>query len=135
MLAAACGEGGGAAACLPDDVQRCTCDDGRSGFRVCDSEGRGYGACACDLDASPGLPRPATADATAGAEGGGGQSGVDGGLSFLSPCEPGGDPCPPGTSCDNFPSKGPHCSKPCKKPSDCPPPSPGCNPLGICRAP
>jgi hypothetical protein len=131
LLAIACGEGNGGAACLPEDVERCSCADGRPGFRVCDpAAGKSYGACICDVDASPYLPQLA-------AEGDGGDGGeaAGGGLTFLSPCDPSDDMCAPGTSCDSFPAKGPHCSKPCKVATDCPPPSPGCNMMGVCKAP
>jgi hypothetical protein len=132
----ACGEGNGGANCLPEDVERCTCENGRSGFMVCDpTTGSGYGACECDLDASPYLPE-------AGSEAGEGDGAsdadaADGGLMFMSPCSTaaGSPQCPVGTSCDDFPAKGPHCSKPCKVATDCPAPSPGCNMMGVCKAP
>ncbi len=134
LLVAACGQGSGGAACLPEDVQRCTCEEGRTGFRVCDpAAASGYGACRCDLDASPYLPSPGAEDAGDG--GASGEGGSHGGLTFMSPCNPADDQCPPGTSCDSFPAKGPHCSKPCKVATDCPAPSPGCSMMGICRSP
>ena len=132
LVAAACGEGSGGAGCLPEDVERCTCADGRAGFSVCDPKvGSSYGACDCELDASPYLPEPAEA----GADGAG--EGSAGGLSFTSPCSlsAGAPQCPVGTSCDAFPAKGPHCSKPCRVATDCPAPSPGCNLMGVCKAP
>jgi hypothetical protein len=134
LLVVACNEGNGGAPCLPEDVERCTCDDGRDGFEVCDPDGGGgYGACNCDLDASPYLPEagePEAASDAAEPEG-------DGGLSFMSPCSTavGAPQCPPGTSCDDFPAKGQFCSKPCKVAMDCPAPSPGCNMMGVCKAP
>lgn len=137
LVAAACGEGNGGAGCLPEDVQRCTCSDGRAGFAVCDPKaGSSYGACDCDLDASPYLVPPPL-EAGADAEGEGSLSEGGSGLSFQSPCSmsPGAPQCPAGTSCDDFPAKGPHCSKPCKVATDCPPPSPGCNMMGVCKAP
>jgi hypothetical protein len=127
LLGVACGEGNGAVACLPEDVARCTCDDGRQGFSLCDVEaGTAYGACVCDGGASPLLPEAGT-----------GESGAEAaaGLQFMSPCDPTNDQCPPGTSCDSFPAKGPHCSKLCKGNSDCPAPSPGCNMMGVCKTP
>jgi hypothetical protein len=135
ILVVACGEGNGNANCLPEDVERCTCQDGHAGYMVCDpSAGTGYGACSCDLDASPYLPEAGVeASARDGAtEGGGG-----GGLVFMSACSlaAGSPQCPAGTSCDDFPAKGPHCSKPCKVATDCPAPSPGCNMMGVCKAP
>jgi hypothetical protein len=128
MLAVvACGEGNGATACLPEDVVRCACDDGREGFSLCDVDaGAGYGACVCDGGASPLLPEAGSGDA--GAE-------AAAGLQFMSPCDPTNDQCPPGTSCDSFPAKGPHCSKGCKGNADCPAPSPGCNMMGVCKVP
>jgi len=134
LLVVACNEGSSGAPCLPEDVERCTCDDGRDGFEVCDPDGGGgYGACNCDLDASPYLPEAgeeASSDA-AEADGGGGA------LVFMSSCSTasGSPPCPSGTSCDPFPAKGQFCSKPCKLPTDCPPPSPGCNMMGTCKPP
>jgi hypothetical protein len=134
VIVAACGEGSGGADCLPEDVQRCECADGHQGYAVCDpAAGSGYGACNCALDASPYLAQPAP-EAGADADG---DAASSGGLSFMSPCStaPGSPQCPAGTSCDEFPAKGPHCSKPCKEATDCPPPSPGCNMMGICKAP
>jgi hypothetical protein len=133
VAVSACGEGNPGAACLPEDVERCSCGDGRSGFMVCDPEaGTFYGTCNCELDASPYLPE-AGVEASASTDAAMG----DGGLMFMSPCSmaPGSPPCPPGTSCDDFPAKGPHCSKPCKEATDCPSPSPGCNMMGVCKAP
>lgn len=135
VVAVACGEGNGATHCLPEDVEPCTCSDGRQGFTVCDPEaGAFYGSCNCDLEESPYLPE-------AGVEGSAGDgatdAGGDGGLVFMSACSmsAGSPQCPPGTSCDDFPAKGPHCSKPCKEATDCPAPSPGCNMMGVCKAP
>ena len=133
VVVGACGEGSGGAGCLPEDVERCTCGDGRSGFTVCDPKsGSGYGACDCSLDASPYLPEAGVEAASDGSGEGG-----DGGLMFMSPCSmsAGAPQCPPGTSCDEFPAKGDHCSKPCKVATDCPAPSPGCNMMGVCKAP
>lgn len=131
-LVAACGQGNGGQACLPEDVERCTCADGRPGFFVCDPEGgTGYGACNCDLDASPYLPEAGEADASEGGASDGGGPG------WMDPCsqDPAAPQCPPGTSCLSYPSKGPHCSKQCAVATDCPPPSPGCNPQGQCKVP
>ncbi len=133
----ACGQGSGGANCLPEDVERCTCADGRDGFQVCDPvAATGYGACNCELDASPYLPE-AGVEASAEATTSQGDADASGGLVFMSPCSttPGSPQCPPGTSCDDFPAKGPHCSKPCSEATDCPPPSPGCNMMGVCKAP
>lgn len=133
-ICVACGQGNGGANCLPEDVERCACGDGRAGFMICDPRtSSGYGACNCELDASPYLP---AAGLEAG-EGDGAASAGDGGLAFLSACSTaaGSPQCPAGTSCDDFPAKGPHCSRPCRLPTDCPAPSPGCNMMGVCKAP
>ncbi len=128
----ACSEGTSSTPCLPEDVERCTCGDGSEGFEVCDPDGGGgYGACNCALDASPYLPEPEEAGGDAEEDGG------DGGLVFMSACSTslGAPQCPSGTSCDDFPAKGQFCSKSCKVAMDCPPPSPGCNMMGTCKAP
>jgi hypothetical protein len=139
LVVVACGQGSGGANCLPEDVERCTCADGRDGFEVCDpTNASGYGACNCELDASPYLPEAGVeASVEASAAGDGEADASGGGLVFMSACStaPGSPQCPPGTSCDNFPAKGPHCSKPCTEATDCPPPSPGCNMMGVCKAP
>jgi hypothetical protein len=139
LLLAACSEGNGDVPCLPQDVEKCTCDDGTTGYFVCDPEGGsgpGYGPCICDLDASPYLPVAPDASPDEGTDGEEGDAG-DGGLQFMSACSvaPGAPQCPPGTTCYDFPAKGDHCSKPCTIDSDCPPPSPGCNMQGECKAP
>jgi len=138
LLVVACNEGNGGAPCLPEDVERCTCDDGRDGFVVCPLDGGGgYGACNCDLDGSPYLPEAGEEASSDAAGGDASDAGNDGGLSFMSTCSTaiGSPPCPPGTSCDDFPAKGQFCSKPCTVAMDCPPPSTGCNMMGICKAP
>jgi hypothetical protein len=135
LLVAACSEGNGAAPCLAEDVERCRCSDGRSGFQVCPEDGGGdYTACDCDEGASPYLPEAGEPEASDDAASDHDDSG---GLMFMSPCSTaaGSPACPPGTSCDDFPAKGQFCSKPCKVATDCPPPSPGCNMMGVCKAP
>lgn len=134
LVAAACNEGNGATPCLPEDVERCTCADGRQGFQVCPAEGgQDYTACDCDLDASPYLPEAGEEGGTDAAE----EPEAAAGLQFMSPCSTqiGAPQCPPGDTCYDFPAKGQFCSHPCKEASDCPPPSPGCNGMGECKAP
>lgn len=139
-IAGACGEGNGGAACLPGDVERCTCAGGKSGFTVCDpNAGAFYGACNCAIDASPYLPEAGVeAGPEEGGEGGG-MTMMCGGpvLEFMCPCSmaAGAPQCPSGDSCYPYPSKGPHCSHPCKSNLDCASPSPGCTPMGECKAP
>lgn len=136
----ACGEGNGGAACLPEDVERCTCADGKTGFTVCDPRaGAFYGACNCAIDASPYLPEAGVEASSEGGGEGGGTMMMCGGpvLSFMCACsQSAGSPqCSTGDMCYPFPSKGPHCTHACKTPMDCPPPSPGCTPMGVCKAP
>jgi hypothetical protein len=139
-IAGACGEGNGGVACLPEDVQRCTCADGRDGFMVCDPKaGAFYGACNCSIDASPYLPEAGVeASSDGGGEGGGMMLNCSGPtLSFMCPCSTssGSPQCPAGDTCYPYPSKGPHCSHPCRANGDCAWPSPGCTPMGECKAP
>jgi hypothetical protein len=54
-------------------------------------------------------------------------------LPFLSACE-GDEQCASGL-CHLFAAKGQFCTKPCGGDNDCEPPSPGCNMMGICKAP
>ena len=131
LLLGGCGEGNGAAPCLPEDVERCSCEDGRTGFQVCAVDGGGgFGICDCDDAVSPYLPE-AGVEASSEAD----VPETGGGLSFMSPCDPTHDECPVGTTCDAFSAKGPHCSKPCTVATDCPAPSTGCNMMNICKAP
>jgi len=132
MAVAACSEGNGATACLPQDVERCQCGDGRSGYSVCDPDaGSGYGACDCDLDASPYLPAVPDAAASDAAADGGSCSTMP--LGFMCPCLSSAQ-CASGV-CGVFPAKGNRCTVPCKTAMDCPAPSTGCNMMGICKSP
>jgi hypothetical protein len=102
--------------CYPGDYRACACGEER-GYQRCDEDA--YAACVCD-GTTPGL-----VDASGG--GGGGL------LPFMSPCNQDAE-CETGL-CFLFPAKGPYCSKPCSVPADCPPPSTGCNNMGVCKAP
>jgi hypothetical protein len=142
LVVAACNEGNGGAPCLAEDVERCTCDDGRSGFQVCPADGGGdYSTCDCDLDASPYLPEAGVEASVAAGEDAEQEAEAEAeaaaGLQFMSPCSntPGAPQCPPGDSCYDFPAKGQFCSHPCKEATDCPAPSTGCNGMGECKAP
>jgi hypothetical protein len=55
----------------------------------------------------------------------------DGGLGLYAPCSGNGD-CASGV-CHDYPMRGTFCTKPCTAASDCPAPSPGCTPMGVCR--
>ncbi|MGH7298233.1 MAG: hypothetical protein ACRELB_25060 [Polyangiaceae bacterium] len=129
---AACSEGVGDAPCLPEDVERCTCDDGREGFQVCPLDGGAYSSCDCDLDASPYLPEAGESSGDAQDE-----EEAAAGLQFMSACSTaaGALQCPAGDTCYDFPAKGQFCSHPCKVATDCTAPSAGCNGMGECKAP
>jgi hypothetical protein len=62
-------------------------------------------------------------------------SGADAGeiLPFMSSCQT-NDQCETGL-CFSFNSKGPHCTHGCMMDEDCEDPSPGCNNMGVCKAP
>jgi hypothetical protein len=117
----------GFAACEPDrpgcysgEYRACVCDAGATGYQQCLATQDGYAACVCN-----GI----TPVADAGAE-----SGVaPGSRQFMESCTADAD-CVTHL-CGLFPSRGNKCSKPCTANSDCPPPSPGCNPQAICKSP
>ena len=79
--------------------------------------------------------------------GGDGGSGADAGaecavtgdepIPFMCPCDVADDQCDTeaGDMCFNFNAKGPHCTRSCSGPADCPAPSGGCNNMGVCKAP
>lgn len=123
--------------CYAGDYRRCECEDGASGFEQCNSVGEAYGECDCES----GIPGAAsgTGGAAGGSGGSGGASGGAGGsggaelLPFLSPCDE-DEECESGL-CFAFNAKGPHCTTPCDGPEDCPPPSTGCNMMGVCKVP
>jgi hypothetical protein len=56
-------------------------------------------------------------------------------LPFMSECVLGmDDQCDTGL-CFDFNTKGPHCTHECTVDTDCEDPSPGCNGMGVCKAP
>jgi len=63
--------------------------------------------------------------------------GNDAALQFLDECEPANDTCDStlGLICFSFNNKGPRCTHDCTVASDCESPSPGCNGMGVCKAP
>lgn len=125
--------------CYAGDFVACTCADGRAGYAACDADGEAYGACG-SCGEVPGLTDTA---ASGGGGSGGGTSGGTGGsqnlttssgkLGFLETCTVDED-CESGI-CHVYTAKGPKCTLPCQTASDCPPPSPGCNNMGVCKAP
>jgi hypothetical protein len=115
-------------ACYPSDWLACECANGKPGYQQCDAEGAGYGACDCS-GMIPGLP---TSTSSGGGSGSGGEGGSDK-VGFMEPCTS-NEQCETGL-CHPFNAKGPHCSLPCGADAECPPPSPGCNNMGVCKAP
>jgi hypothetical protein len=132
----------------------CTCPNGTTAMATC--SGGAYGTCQCGgvtppTDSGPGTPEASTTpDATVPTDsstmdsphGEGGETGSndldapdDAAFgTYMGPCSVDGD-CPMGDLCHNFPSKGLHCTKTCELASDCPAPSPGCTPNGVCAIP
>lgn len=124
----ACSSNGGQP-CYPGDLRSCSCDDGARGMQRCaapDSGTHDYGACDCSapsIDAS-------TTDAAPNDAADAGESGL---LGFMAPCTDNAQ-CET-MLCFHFNVKGSFCSKPCTVASDCPPPSPGCSGMSVCKAP
>ncbi len=119
LLGAACFEEG--RTCYPGDYAPCSCDSGEPGYAVCEASGNAYGKCGfCGTVPGGG--------ATSGVGGAGG-----GLVGFLETCQESSD-CESGL-CHEFPAKGTLCSSPCDSADDCPPPSSGCNMMGVCKAP
>lgn len=54
-------------------------------------------------------------------------------LPFMSSCQS-NDECETNL-CFSFNAKGPHCTHSCMMDEDCEEPSPGCNNMGVCKAP
>ena len=118
----ACGEA--FPVCYEGDRRACSCAEGASGFQTCAPELEAYGPCVCD-GTTPGVdgsaPTPDAAPESSSK------------IGFLEPCLT-NEECETGL-CHPFNAKGPRCSQPCKEPTDCPPPSTGCNNQGVCKAP
>lgn len=126
--------------CYPGDYVACTCGDGAEGYARCSDDGEAYGACDCTSGVPSGSTTGGAGKAGGGGAGGGdaasgASGGADGGgsLPFMSPCDA-NEECETGL-CHVYNAKGTFCSKPCESASDCPPPSPGCNMMGVCKAP
>jgi len=67
-----------------------------------------------------------------------GREGPDAGadlLPFMSECTLGADDACETGICFDFNTKGPHCTHACEVDADCEDPSPGCNGMGVCKAP
>lgn len=115
LFIAACADDG--RPCYPGDYRSCTCGGGALGYQQCDAAGQGYGACDC----SGAVPGGSCA-------GGGGAL-----LGFMAECADNAQ-CESGL-CHTYNAKGSHCTIPCATDVECPPPSPGCNSMGVCKAP
>jgi hypothetical protein len=102
-------------ACFEGEFERCACGD-VLGYHEC-VDGA-YGACDCESP-TPGLSP----------EGGSG----GGLLPLFEECETDMQ-CESGR-CYPYTSKGPHCTQTCTGGEDCPEPSPGCTPMGVCKLP
>jgi hypothetical protein len=74
-------------------------------------------------------------DTTSGVDAGATADAPSGDLPFMSECDPVTDMCDDGLTCFNFNAKGPHCTHDCTVDTDCEAPSPGCNNMGVCKAP
>jgi hypothetical protein len=62
--------------------------------------------------------------------------GVDAGpAAYMEACELEPDNCVAPDMCFMFNDRGPHCTHTCADAGDCPAPSPGCNGMGLCKAP
>ena len=129
LLASGCSE---RRICYEGDLIACTCDDGRDGFATCDAPNNTYGACGFCGEV-PGASWTATAEGGSGGAGGAGGAGGGGLLGFMETCAK-NEECETGL-CHTVNAKGPKCSLPCTVDNDCPPPSPGCNNQGVCKAP
>lgn len=58
-----------------------------------------------------------------------------GDIAFMESCSPAADQCADGLVCFSYNMKGPHCTHACAEDTDCEAPSPGCNGMGVCKAP
>ncbi len=115
LLAIACGKE--EPTCYAGDYHACTCNNGAAtGYAVCVPDQNQFSGCVCD-GVTPGIK------CVAGSKG------------FLESCDKGPNECA-SCVCGFFQKRGGNlCTQTCAKDSDCPSPSPGCNPQHQCRAP
>lgn len=116
--------------CYPQDYRACDCPGAPHGFQECSADGQSYGACDCS-GKIPGVAGMGDAGTSEAASTDASDAGAL--LPFMSTCDT-NEQCDTGL-CWNFPSKGAHCTKHCTTAADCPPPSGGCNPQSLCKAP
>ena len=119
--------------CYEGDFIACECDDGRRGYAACDVAADRYGACGSCGAALPGGSAVPTGGGGAAPTGGAGGTGGAALLGFMETCTE-DEECESGL-CHNYNAKGPKCTIPCQSDGDCPLPSPGCNNMGVCKAP
>lgn len=115
--------------CTTGQSEVCKCADGTTSTAQCVA-GK-TSTCACGVDAG-------TTDAAQGGDGahdGGGPNTSDAGFGqYLGPCMVTAN-CPMGDICFQFGTKGLVCTKSCTDSTQCPAPSPKCNPKMVCAPP
>lgn len=123
-----------AAPCHRGDYQACQCAGGQEGYAACADDESAQLACDCSGKTPGALESSSDAGASSsGAADAGSGADVATRLPFLAACS-GNEECESGM-CFAFNSKGMRCTKTCAGPAECPPPSPGCNNKGVCKAP
>ncbi|MDB5220793.1 MAG: hypothetical protein JWO86_8720 [Myxococcaceae bacterium] len=118
----------GSSSCTTGQAEACNCADGTSSTAQC--VGGTLSTCACSVDG--GTDAAQSGD---GSKDGGGVSTSDAGFGqYLGPCKVTAD-CPMGDICFQFGTKGFVCTKNCTDSTQCPAPSPKCNPKMVCAPP
>lgn len=132
-LLVACGSStdvGSSSSCTTGQSEACKCADGTASTAQC--VGGTLSTCAC------GTADAGESDAAHSADGskdGGGVNTSDAGFGqYLGPCKVTAD-CPTGDICFQFGTKGLVCTKTCTDSTQCPAPSPKCNPKMVCAPP
>lgn len=110
--------------CYPGDYIACGCDNGIKGYARCNADGKAYAACDCSGQSPLGGAPAADAGAT---------DASSDKLGLIAACDNDAQ-CASGL-CFLFNAKGPKCTLRCSVDSDCPPPTAGCNNMGVCKAP
>jgi hypothetical protein len=113
-------------ACYEGDFQACACPASKLGYQRCLEAEQRFAACVCD-GTTPGVDGSIDEDAAADVAVSGGK------IPFMGVCAT-NEECETG-NCKNFPSRGSFCTHSCKLDTECLPPSGGCNPQGVCKAP
>ena len=117
--------------CTTGQTEVCKCADGTTSTAQCVAGKTSTCACGVGVDAG-------ATDAAEGGDGskdGGGPNTSDAGFGqYLGPCMVTAD-CPMGDICFQFGTKGLVCTKNCTDSTQCPAPSPKCNPKMVCAPP